>query len=55
MEAIPPLVSKADDFVKKAYRELYLRPRRMIKQIIHIRSIKDMQKNIDGFIGLLRL
>jgi hypothetical protein len=55
MEAIPSLVPGADDWVKKAYREFYLRPSRIIKQISQIRSMKDIQKNINGFIGLLHL
>jgi len=53
MEAIPSLVPGADDWVKKAYREFYLRPGRIIKQISQIRSVKDIQKNINGVIGLL--
>lgn len=53
VEVIPPFVEDADNWVKKAYREFYLRPNRIIKQICQIRSLKDIQKNFNGFIGLL--
>jgi len=51
---IPPFVSDVDNWVKKAYREFYLRPGRILRQIKEIKDAKELQKNINGFIGLLR-
>lgn len=50
---IPPLVPDADKWVKKAYREFYLRPRKILNQARRIRSMRDLRKNIDGFIGVM--
>lgn len=50
---IPPLVPDADRWVKKAYREFYLRPQKIVNQALSIRSISDLKKNIDGFIGVM--
>lgn len=53
VDVIPPFVEDADNWVKKAYREFYLRPNRIIKQVGQIRSLKDIQKDFNGFMGLL--
>lgn len=50
---IPPFVPNARSWVERAYREFYLRPRKILEQISHIRSYQDLKKNISGFIGLL--
>ena len=53
MKPIPPLVPNADNLVKTAYRKFYLRPSKILSQLLSIRSLKDLKKNIDGFIGVL--
>ena len=53
MEAIPPLVADADKWVKKAYQSFYFRPSKIANQFLRIRSLKDLQKNVAGFVGLL--
>lgn len=50
---IPPLVPDADRWVKRAYREFYLRPQKIVNQALTIRSLGDLKKNIDGFIGVM--
>lgn len=54
MKAIPPFVRDARDWVERAYREFYFRPRKVLEQVRHIRTLRDLKKNIDGFIGLVR-
>lgn len=51
---IPPLVPQADRWVSKAYRSFYLRPSKIIEQLLRIRSFKDIQKNVDGLFAILR-
>ncbi len=53
LPAIPPLVPNADKWVKKAYREFYLRPQKIVNQALSIRNVSDLRKNIDGFIGVM--
>lgn len=53
VDVIPPFVEDADNWVKKAYREFYLRPNRIIKQVGQIRSLRDLHKNFTGFMGLI--
>jgi len=54
VEAIPQLVPGVDLWLKRAYREFYLRPGRIVRQIGQIRSWRDIKKDIDGVMGLLR-
>ncbi len=56
-EDIEPIVSltcDADEWVKRAYRQFYLRPTRIVKQIGMLRSMTDLRKNLSGLIGLIR-
>lgn len=53
LDPVAPLVPNADKWVKKAYRSFYLRPKKMLEQFLRIRSFRDLQKNIDGLIGIL--
>ncbi len=50
---IPPLVPDADAWVQRAYRSFYLRPHKIFRQLLSIRSWSDLRKNIDGFIGVV--
>ena len=52
MDPIQPLVPDADKWVKKAYRSFYLRLSKIVDQLFRIRSLSDLAKNIDGFIGV---
>lgn len=51
---IPDFVPDADKWVAKAYRTFYLRPSKLLDQLLHIRSLKDVIKNIDGLIAILK-
>jgi radical SAM superfamily enzyme YgiQ (UPF0313 family) len=53
MRPIPPFVSDARDWVERAYREFYLRPGKMLEQLLHIRTWHDIKKNVVGLFGLL--
>lgn len=53
MTPIPPFVPDGREWVERAYREFYLRPRKILEQLRHIRSWRDLKKNIDGFLGLV--
>lgn len=53
LDSIQPLVPNADQWVRKAYRSFYLRPRKMLEQFFRMRSFDDLRKNIDALIGLL--
>lgn len=53
LDPMPSLVPNADQWVKKAYRSFYLRPKRILEQIVSIRSFSDLQKSIDAMIGIL--
>ena len=53
VEPIQSLVPNADKWVRKAYRSFYLRPSRMIEQILGIRSFRDIRKSFDALIGIL--
>jgi radical SAM superfamily enzyme YgiQ (UPF0313 family) len=55
MQPIPPFVPDAREWAERAYREFYLRPRKMMEQASHIRSLSDLRKNFNGLIGLLSL
>ena len=54
LDPIPALAPNADKWVAKAYRSFYLRPSKMLDQLRHTRSLKDISKNIDGLIGILK-
>lgn len=51
---IPPLAPDADKWVAKAYRSFYLRPQKILDQLLHIRSFRDWSKNLDGLLAILR-
>lgn len=48
-ERIPFLVEGSDEWVKKAYKEFYLRPRFFLKKIYKIRSFDTIKKYMRGF------
>ena len=50
---IPAFVPNAGAWVKKAYREFYLRPRKMLQQAQRMRSFADLKKNASGLLGLM--
>jgi anaerobic magnesium-protoporphyrin IX monomethyl ester cyclase len=52
-EPIQPFVPDVAVWVKKAYREFYLRPSRVFKQIGYIRSWLEFRKSFSAFSGLL--
>lgn len=54
LDPIPPLVPNADKWVSQAYRSFYLRPRKIFEQLRNIRSLKDVQKNLDGLLAILK-
>jgi radical SAM superfamily enzyme YgiQ (UPF0313 family) len=45
-------VPDSDYWIARAYREFYLRPGKIIDHFLHIRSLRDLKKNIDGFLGI---
>jgi radical SAM superfamily enzyme YgiQ (UPF0313 family) len=51
----PILHPLANKYVKKAYREFYLRPSYIWKRIKKIKSFGDLKKNIVGAIGILKV
>lgn len=53
MDAIQPLVPDADKWVRKAYKEFYLRPSKLISQLLGVRSMDDVIKGIKGLMGLV--
>jgi len=53
VEPIQPLVPNADQWVARAYRQFYIRPWYMVRQLFRIRSMNDLVKNVSGFIGIL--
>ncbi len=57
MERIPYFVPDAEGWMKRAYREFYLRPRRIWRQVRKIRSWRDVAKNLAGMkaIALFRM
>jgi radical SAM superfamily enzyme YgiQ (UPF0313 family) len=50
---IQPLVKDADKWVRKAYRDFYLRPSKMFSQLLGIKTLDDLMKNVNALIGLL--
>ena len=50
---IPPFVPDADRWVRRAYREFYFRPKRILQQLFRIRSRQDLLKSWDALVGLL--
>ena len=53
LDPIQPLVPDADKWVKKAYQSFYLRLSKILDQLFRIRSLSDLLKNLDGFIGIV--
>lgn len=53
MESIQPLVPEADKWVRKAYRDFYLRPSKLLSQLFGIRSMDALMKGIKGLTGLV--
>ena len=53
LDPIQSLVPDADKWVKKAYQSFYLRYNKIISQLLRIRSLDDLLKNIDGFLGIV--
>ena len=53
VDPIEPLVPDAEKWVKKAYRDFYLRPSKIFSQLLGIRSLDDLIKSINALIGLL--
>ena len=52
-ERLPFLVEKADEWVRRAYREFYFRPKFILKKIFEIRSMDTIKKYINGFRSIL--
>ncbi len=52
-DEIQPFVPDAAEWVKKAYREFYLRPSRIWKQLLYIRTWSDVRKSFSAFVGLI--
>ncbi len=52
-QPIQPCVPDASLWVKRAYREFYFRPSRILKQILYLRSWSDFKKSFDAFMGIL--
>ena len=50
---ISDFVPDADKWVERAYRKFYFRPKFIARQLMNIRSMKDLRKNVDGFMGIL--
>jgi len=50
---IPPLIPDADKWVRKAYRDFYLRPSKLISQLFGVRTMDDLIKGIKGLAGLV--
>jgi len=50
---IEPLVPDAEKWVKKAYRDFYLRPSKIFSQLLGIKSLDDLTKSVHALIGLL--
>lgn len=53
MEPIIPFVANADEWVKRAYREFYFRPKRILRQLSSLKSFDDIRKSFDAFWGML--
>lgn len=54
-DPIKPFVKDAQKWVSKAYREFYLRPSKIIEQLMHINNVDSFKKGLDGFLGILAL
>lgn len=52
-EPMKPCVPNASEWVERAYREFYLRPSRMLKQLTYIRSWSDIRNSFNAFLGIL--
>ncbi len=52
-DPMPNLVPNADKWVERAYKSFYLRPSKILKQLLAIRSLHDIKRNVDGFVGLI--
>lgn len=48
-------VTDVNDWIVRAYREFYLRPSKALKQILRIRNVDDLKKNLSGFMGIFSL
>lgn len=53
LDPVKPLVPDAEKWVKKAYREFYLRPSKMLSQLMGIKNLDDLSKSINALVGLL--
>ena len=50
---IEPLVPDAEKWVRKAYRDFYLRPSKIFSQLLGIKSLDDLTKSVHALVGLL--
>lgn len=50
---VPFLVENADEWVRRAYKEFYLRPQFFLKKLFKIRSIDTIREYIRGFRGII--
>jgi anaerobic magnesium-protoporphyrin IX monomethyl ester cyclase len=50
---IPYFVKDSDKWVKKAYREFYLRPRFILRKIMRLNSLDMLRRYVDGAVGIV--
>ncbi len=50
---ISDFVPDADQWVERAYKRFYFRPRFIMRQLMNLRSLGDLKETIDGFFGIL--
>jgi radical SAM superfamily enzyme YgiQ (UPF0313 family) len=53
VKPLPDFIPGTEKWVERAYKEFYLRPAKIIKQIASIRGWEDIKKSIAGFMGLV--
>jgi len=53
-DSMPDFVPNADQWVMKAYRDFYLRPKRIMRQVRDLATWDGIKKNVSGLMGLVR-
>ncbi len=52
-DRIPILTANAEEYIKKAYKEFYLRPGYIIKNILKIRNLDTIKRYYNAFLGIM--